>query len=201
MTMHRRGVTILELLITIAVATGVMTLATYFALDVNFFGTLLGSRLDSERGVERTLRTFISEARSMSISENGSYPIAAAAANGITFYADVDADGTFEQIRYFLDGTTIRKGVTEPTGNPATYPAVDEQVRDVITSVVPGPDIFAYWEGLSWTGNTASLSAPVPVAQIRLIRMRVTVDDDPTLPPAGFTQSIDATIRNLRGEI
>lgn len=196
----RSGLTLLEILVATAIAAGVLTLATYFALDISNFGLFLGDRLGSERELEQAIRVFVTEVRSMGPSENGSYPIALADGTAFTFFADVDADGQFEQVRYFLNGTTLQKGVIDPTGIPATYPPASENVRDVVKYIVPGTAVFSYWNQ-SWIGETASLSLPAPVASVRLVRFRTTVDRDPAMPPLGITQSANITIRNLRGEI
>ena len=196
----RRGLTLLEILIASALSVSVLVLVTFFAIDITKFGLFLGDRLEIERDLEQTIRIFISEVRSMGPSENGSYPIAQAHETSFTFYTDLDDDGDFEQVRYFLSGTTLQKGTIEPNGIPATYDPADEVVRDVVSYVVPGPDIFTYWEQ-GFVGDIASLSTPADVSLIRLLRLRATVDKDTTQVPSGSTQSIHATIRNLRGEI
>ena len=196
----RHGITLLELIITIGISAGVMVLVTLFALDITNFGLFLGDRLETERELEQTLRIFISEVRSMEPGEDGAYAIANADDESFTFFTDSDADGVVEQVRYFLSGTTLLKGTIEPSGAPLTYEPTDEVVRDVVHYVVPGDDIFTYWDQ-GWIGEIASLSAPVVPADIRFVRMSVTVDRDTNALPGPSTQSIHATIRNLRGEI
>lgn len=194
------GFTLIELLVGIALSTGVILVVTYFALDITKLGLFLGERLETERDLERTLREFVTEVRSMGPSANGSYPIAEANRESFTFYTDVDSDGMFEQVRYFLNGTTLQKATTEPTGSPAVYSPADEVVRDVVPYIVPGSDMFTFWDQ-GFIGEIASLSTPADVSLIRLVRMRATVDKDPALPPSESTQSVHITIRNLRGEI
>jgi hypothetical protein len=197
---ERRGITLLELIITMGLATGILVLVTLFALDITNFGLFLGDRLETERELEQTLRTFITEVRSMEPGENGAYPIADAQAESFTFFSDIDADGQTEQVRYFVSGTTLLKGVTEPDGTPPTYDPLGESVRDVVHHVVPGPAVFTYWES-GWIGEMASLSAPVNPSDVRFVRMEATVDRDVTALPGPSTQGINVTIRNLRGEI
>lgn len=198
--MKNHGFTLLELLIAMAISTAALTLVTYFTLDVSNFGTTLNSRLESERELELTLRTMISEVRSMGPGENGAYDIATANSTTFTFYSDTDGDGQFEQVRYFLNGTTLQKGVIVPVGvNPPTYPAGNEVISDVVHSMVAGP-VFAYYaEGLP--SEIGALASPVDVANIRLITVTGTVDQDTTLPPGPTTLSANITIRNLRGDI
>ena len=197
---HRQGLTLIELLIAISISTGLILIITLFAIDITNFGLYLGDRLETERELEQMIREFVVEVRSMTTAENGSYPIAAADASSFTYFSDIDADGTIEQIRYFLNGTTLQRGLTEPSGTPPVYDPADETVRDIVKYIVPGADLFTYWpEG--WIGETASLSSPINLSDIRLVRFKATVDKDPAVLPAGSTQSVHTTIRNLRGDI
>ena len=109
MTLHtrRNGITLIEVLISSGIAAGIVVLITFFSIDITNFGLFLGERLETERELEQTLRTFITEIRSMEPGEDGSYAIAAADVESITFYSDIDIDGDTEQVRYFLSGTTL----------------------------------------------------------------------------------------------
>ncbi len=198
--MKSKGLTLIELLVAISIASLAAALVTYFTLDLSGFGVNLTSRLETGRELALALRTIVSELRSMGPADNGAYDIAAASDNSMTFFSDVDGDGKFEQIRYFLDGTTLKKGITHSTGSPATYPASGEQVTEAVHYMVPGAAVFTYYPD----GNpdtTASLSAPIDVGKIRLVIVRGTVDEDTTKPPLPTTLSITATMRNLRGNI
>jgi type II secretory pathway pseudopilin PulG len=200
MTNDIRGVTLLELLIAMAITTGALTLVTFFAMDVSNFGLALGDRLEVERELELTLRTMISEGRSMGPGENGAYPVATATATTFSFYSDIDGDGGFEQVRYFLDGTIIKKGVVDPVGsNPPTYPAANEVITEVVHSVVPGT-LFQYFDE-GYPPEIGPLASPVDVSNVRMITVTGTTDRDPARPPLPTTLSITITIRNLRGEI
>ncbi|HXK36188.1 MAG TPA: type II secretion system protein [Candidatus Paceibacterota bacterium] len=198
--MTTRGITLLELLIAMAIATGVIAIVTTFSLDVAEFGTDLNARLEGERDLALTLRTMLTEVRSMGPGENGAYPIAIATDTEFAFFADTDNDGIFEQIRYFLDGTTLKKGVIEPTDDePAAYPPANEIVIDAARFLVPGPVFSYYPEG--YPPDTGSLAFPIDLNTIRMIGVSGTTDIDPLQPPLPATLSIYITIRNLRGEI
>ena len=198
--MKHAGFTLVELLIAITISTVALGLVTYFAIDLSSFGVDLGNRLETERELEMTLRSILVEIRSMGPADNGSYDIALANTNALTFYSDLDGDGKFEQVRYFLDGTTLKKGVTSSQGTPATYPPANENISETVHFMVPGPAIFTYY-GTGDPSTTASLSSPVNIGLIRLVKIRGTTDRDPILPPLPTTLSVTATIRNLRGDI
>ncbi len=200
MTNHERGLTLIEVLVAMAIATATLTVVTYFTLDISNFGIDLGNRLESQREAEIFLRTILPEIRSMGPAANGAYTIAAATATSLTFYTNIDDDAVAEQVRYFLDGTTLKRGITEPTGSPAQYPPASEVVREVVHYIVPGTTIFTYYP----EGNpsaTGPLASSPPIVQIRMIEAHCTTDKDTSRPPLASTVSINVMIRNLRGEI
>ncbi len=198
--MNNRGFTLIEILIAMAVTAMSLVFVAYFVVDISNFGTDLGNRLETEFELQLTLRAMISEIRSMGPGGNGAYPIATATPTTFTFYSDIDGDGLFEQVRYFLDGTVLKKGVTKPTATqPVQYPSADEVISEAVHSMIPGTLFTYYPEGLP--DEMSPLASPVNVASIRLVNIIGTVDKDTTLPPLPTTLSITATIRNLRGEI
>lgn len=198
--MKQSGFTLIELLVGMAIMTLALGFVTLFAMDISDFGSDLNTRLETERELDLTLRTMISEIRSMGPGENGAYPIAVASASAFTFFSDIDGDNSFEQVRYFLDGTTLKKGVTDPTGTePVQYPPANEIVSEVVHWLVPGALFTYYPAGLP--SETGPLTAPIDVSAIRLLAISGTTDKDTSQPPLPSTLSITVTIRNLRGDI
>ncbi|HUO75473.1 MAG TPA: type II secretion system protein [Candidatus Paceibacterota bacterium] len=197
---RQAGITLIELLIALTISTMTLVLVAYFALDISNFGSVINQRLDTERELELTLRVMLSEVRSMGPGDNGSYDIVTATPTTFTFYSDVDGDGKFEQVRYFLNGTTLEKGVTKSSGaNPVVYNASDEKVTDVV-HYVRNATLFQYFaEG--YAPEIGPLASPVDVSAIRMIQVTGTVDEVPGSPPGPVTLSTMVTIRNLRGEI
>lgn len=193
------GFTLIELLIAVAITSVALGLVTYFAVDISNFGLNLGDRLETERELEMTLRSMISELRSMGPAANGAYDISQATPTSFTFYSDIDGDGQFDQVRYTLNGTMLQKGVTKPVGSPATYPAANEVVTDVVHYMVPGT-VFTYY-GVGFPDETGPFPSPTDVSKVRLLVVTGTTDKDTTTPPAATTLSITVTIRNLRGDI
>jgi prepilin-type N-terminal cleavage/methylation domain-containing protein len=194
------GFTLIEILIATALLGMVVGIIILFGANIAEYGTTLGQRLEDEREIELWLRNLVIEIRSMGPAENGAYPIDQAAAGTLTFYTDADNDDVRERVRYFRDGTTLRKGVIEPTTTqPIVYPPANEVVTDVVHHLTNAV-IFEYF-GEGDPATMAQLPSPPPIADIRLIRATGTVDSDPAAPPLPATLTITATIRNLRGEI
>jgi len=195
-----KGFTLIELLVAMAVTAMGIVFVTYFTIDLSNFGADLNSRLKSERELELALRVIVSEIRSMGPGENGAYPVATATGTTFTFFSDVDADGSFEQIRYYLENGTLKKGIIKPTATePILYPAANEVATEVVHSIISSSVFTYYAEG--YPTVIGALPQPVVIPSIRMISVTVTVDDDITQSPSATTLFTNATIRNLRGEI
>jgi type II secretory pathway pseudopilin PulG len=117
--------------------------------------------------------------REASYGDDGSYPIASVATSSITYYADINGDGSDEMITYYLSGGTLFRNVTHSTGNPPTYIGQTPATTTIATYIVNGTStpIFQYYDD---SGNL--LSAPI----------------NPFRSPAVYTLTGSATLRNLR---
>jgi prepilin-type N-terminal cleavage/methylation domain-containing protein len=194
------GFTLIEILVAVSISAMAIGVVTYFTLDLSAFGVDLGNRLEGTREVELTLRTMLSEIRSMGPGANGAYPIATATSTTFAFYSNIDSDSGFEHVRYFLEGGVIKKGVIEPVGNnPPTYPPANEVIREMAHYITSTGLFLYYAEG--YPDEIGALASPVNIPNIRMVKITASTDKDASRPPLPLTLSITATIRNLRGEI
>lgn len=150
--------------------------------------------------LRRFMKTFVAELRSAETSDNGGYAISSASPSAITFYDDTNNDGTREQIRYFLSGTTLKKGVTASTGVPPAYVAGNEKLSEMVHNVTNLSTIFSYYPA-SYAGTSTPLAIPVDIIQIRLVKVQITVDQDPNRLPGPVTDSTQVSIRNLKDNL
>lgn len=136
------------------------------------------------------------ELREATTAENGSYAIESAGEQSLIFYSDVDIDDQTERVRYFLDGKNLKKGVIEPTGNPATYNEANE-VTSILSQYVENNaiPIFTYYDE-----NNNLLSAPIPLTQIRLIHTYLEVNVTPERAPVNYAIENNVHLRNLKAE-
>lgn len=144
------------------IAAGVSLFMVYYLRSYSFSFDEHQAITQAQTGITTMIRE-IREARN---GDNGAWPIINADDNQFTFYSDVTNDGRTDQVRYFLNGTTLQKGVIEPTQVPVTYPAGNETIRDVASyvDISTGP-LFTYYNG-SWPGD--SVNNPLPLAQRQL---------------------------------
>lgn len=193
---NSNGFTLIEILISITIVSGLIFLVGTFGLDLYDFGIFLGDNIISQQELQVTIRVMVSEIRAMTQSVNGAYPIESASQNSIVFYSDGDGDGLVERIRYFLEGDIIKKGVIEPSGNPLDYSGNEEISEKVHNVYIPAGNIFSYY-GEDYSGTQVELAFPTNIPSVRLIKLNMTVDPNPWDEASRINFSSAINIRNL----
>ncbi len=197
--MHQpKGFTLLELLITASIlAMTAALLAMFTVTGLRSWGENQ-AQAEAQENARAALARMTKIIREATASENGAYAIATAAAQTLTFYANVDDDSSRERVRFFLDATDVKIGITQPTGQPATYPAGNESVSTLVTGIQNGANpLFLYYD-TDYTGTQAALSEPVNVQDVRLVQLHLSIDADPAKPPAPIDLQTSTAFRNLK---
>ncbi|MBI4385450.1 hypothetical protein HY573_01330 [Candidatus Parcubacteria bacterium] len=193
------GFTVVEFMAAMAILFAVGLVVGAFVSSTVRTSGFFSRRAAALQDGRRTLEAFGREFREASASSIGSYPIEAASAASLTFFADVDADSFRERIRYFLDGTTLKKGITKPSGTPLAYNPTAEFVQPVAAHVAT-TTIFVYFAG-SYTGTQQPLAAPVDPVGVRYVMMTLVIDENPDVPPEAIVLRLTATSRNLKDNL
>jgi type II secretory pathway pseudopilin PulG len=201
--MNRSGFSLIETLIALAlvivVIGGAAGLFTFYIRNYSFSF----EQQQSVGSAATTLTAMLREIREARIAENGSWPIVEALDDSFTFYSDVTNDNRVDRVRYFLDGNTLKKGVVEPVGVPATYPLVNEQIRTVATEVYPaGNPVFIYYNG-NWPGDTVNnpLPAASRVLETRYVNIFIRIDTEHGKGSAAFETNSGVQLRNLKDNL
>lgn len=190
----------MEILIVVSIMTLVVLGATRMLRDNTFFTDFSQKGLNSVDEARKILRPLVGEVRSATSAHNGAYPIATAAEDELVFYSDIDNDDLIERVRYFIEDDTLKKGILEPTGSPLGY-AGSESISWVIQDVANGATpVFEYYDS-SYDGTTAALVQPVSTGDVRLVKITIIIDHDPTRPPAPVELTTQMTIRNLKDNL
>ena len=117
----RSGFSLVEMLIAIGVLMIVSLGVGWMFISSLRASRTIGDQLDAQHDSRRAIESIVNEVRRAEYSSIGAYPIATAATNTLTVYSNVDADGYRERLRYFLDGTVLKKGVTKTSVSPLQY--------------------------------------------------------------------------------
>ena len=196
---NKKGFTIIETLFGVSIFVLILLVLTLFARNVVVYNSFISSGLDNLDTARQTLSVMVSEIRTASSAETGAYAINQATSNGFTFYSDIYGNGLKEKVRYFLNGSTLQKGVTIPSGSPMSYNPADEVIT-TLTNNVTNNSIFNYYDE-NYDGTTAPLSSPVDVSAVRLVKITITINTVSKNSPAPATFSTQVSIRNLKGNL
>lgn len=198
--MNTKGFTLIEILIAVAIAgfLGAGILSLQYILGQN---QLVAWRnyLNVEEA-NTNVTTLVREIRTAQVGENGAYPLEEALNQQITFYSDIDFDGVSERVRYFLNGSQFSKGVINPVGQPATYPAANEKVKVVSENVQNGvTPIFYYYNG-DWPADTVNnpLTVPPALSDAKLMRIYLRLNTLEGVPEKDFILESYTQIRMLK---
>ncbi len=150
------GFTLVEILVAQTLLVILISFVYYFwqnTLSTTQSSIVSTQNTQSLSGYLRIITDHIREARD---GEDGSYPLFLADDQEIGIFSDIDNDGSTERVRYFLDGTQLKRGVVESSGDPPLYNLGNETVTvigDTVTNgIVP---VFTYYNR-DWPGDTTN---------------------------------------------
>jgi len=196
-SLSEKGFTFIEAIVVISVFTIAMialTTSVRYFYRANAYNIEQSFAVNSARkGIEYMVR----DIREATYSDEGAYPIISVDGNSMYFYSDVDRDNNIERIRYFLDGTSLKKGVTESSGDPLAYDDADEVVgimSEHVQNENQGVLIFRYYDN---TGGEI-LNYGLNITSIAFVTVNLIVNINPLRLPNEFTLRSSATMRNLK---
>jgi prepilin-type N-terminal cleavage/methylation domain-containing protein len=198
-----KGFTIVETLVVVFILALIMLGVTRFMRDIFYNNSIQKGTFSTAQDAEEILRTMVKELRSASTGSDGSYPILAAGTSSLTFFSDITGDGTKERVRYFLSGTTLEKGIEEPSGSPFSYTNATETISYIaynVRNTASSTNMFDYYDD-TYNGTSSPLTQPVSVASIRLVRFSMILDSDPNRSPNPRTYTTQVSLRNLKDNL
>ena len=191
-----KGFTLLETVIVLAILVivmGALVSSIRFFYRSNTHALEQSFAINSARiGIEKMVK----DIREVAFSDEGAYPVISMASSSLVFYSDIDEDIFVEKVRYFLDGTNLRKGVVNSSGDPLTYDDNNELislVSDNVRNNAEVTDIFSYFDtsGAPITNNAST-------TELRFVTVEMVVNVNPARLPNNFTLRSSATLRNVR---
>lgn len=188
----------------LAVAIGIFVILVFawnnFAIQ-SYRSTAFGQeQLEAIRQAQAGIDLMAKELRELGPAENGAYSLELAADQEIIFYSDIDQDIYTERVRYWLSGSNLMKGVTEPSGSPLSYNPADE-VTSIVSIYVRNATapIFTYYNG-DYPYDTVNnpLPAPARLVETKLLNVFLSINVNPSRAPQHFDLETDVQLRNLK---
>lgn len=197
----KNGFTAVEIMVAMGITVGIFFAVFNFGQGIFSFNSGAQRSLNAQTDARKVLKSFARELRSASPSSLGAYPVAQAGTSTLTFFSNIDGGSDKEQIRYFLQGTELKKGVTKPSGSPLTYNSANEKIQTLVRDVRNGAStIFSYFDS-NYMGTSSPLVQPVQVTAVRLIHMKLMINKDPNKNPVPFYAESQVFLRNLKDNL
>lgn len=189
----------LELLVALGIFSLIIVSVAWLAIHGFRYNAIIWEQLKTQSDGRRVIRDVVDTVRKAEQSSIGGYPIANAGDYDLTIYANVDSDSYREKTRFWLDGTTFKRNVVKPSGSPLGYTGVGETVElahDAV-NISKNDPVFSYFDE-NYTGAEAPLVQPVDTTKIRVIRVRLELEKDPTETPVPLRVESAVNVRNLK---
>ena len=197
-----RGMTLVEVLITLAIFICVMAAVGFFESNVFNYQRSISGSLQTVQDSQIILKTIAREMRDMAPAANGAYPLVTAGTSTISFFSDANNDGSEDQITYQLIGTKISRAVIPPTGSPPSYSAANQSTTTLVTNVrnSTSTPIFEYYD-TNYNGTSSPMASPINLTGVRLVKVNLTLDVDPNRSPLPVTYTSQISLRNIKSNL
>jgi len=198
----KRGFTLIEMLVTIAIFGSVMVITSNLLLTIFSNSTTSPNALNAVDQAEGATSNFVNQIRDAAYGNDGSSPLGEASTTEIIFFSPYGSSGstTVDRIRYFLASSTLYEGITVPSGSPASYNLANEKVSAILPHVSGnGTSTVFFYYGGTYAGTSSPLSQPVNVNQVTYVGMTLAVQLQEVIGATTTSViSTGATIRNLK---
>ncbi len=194
----KNGFTIIEVLVVLAIF--VVILGALVG-SLRYFYRSNTTAIEQSFAVQsarRGIENIATDIREATYSDEGSYPVISMATSSFSFYSDIDSDIFIEKVRYFLDGTDVKRGVIDSSGDPRTYDDNNEVVSIIsenVRNASESTDIFTYYDT-----NGSVITSTASTTNVRFVDINIIVNTTPARGLNNFTLNTSATLRNVRNE-
>jgi prepilin-type N-terminal cleavage/methylation domain-containing protein len=197
-----KGLTLVEMLIAMLIFStiliGTLLLIKYIYKN---YGYVMEQGL-SLNEVQKGLKLLESDIRGARPADSGAYPIVSADKFDFVFYTDIDKDKVTERVHYYFQDNSIKKGVTNPTGTPPSYPSEDQATTTLVTHVINTVDepLFYFYDTNYPTDQVNNpIAFPVSdVSKIRMVKIDMFYNLNPFRAPDNIRLESFVGMRNLK---
>ncbi|MCB9798641.1 hypothetical protein H6758_02860 [Candidatus Nomurabacteria bacterium] len=198
--MDRRGITLLEIVISVGIFVMLTFSIAYILITTLKSNAIVWDQLQIQNEGRKVIQQVVDEVRRAESSSIGSYAIATSSANDLVFYANIDDDELRERVRFWLDGTVLKRSTVKPSGADLAYNNANAFVVELahnLTNAADGEAVFEYYDG-DYTGSGSGLTQPVSTTAVRAVRVQLNFERAPDKSPEPLRVEAFTSIRNLK---
>jgi len=188
--------TLVETVVWISIFTMTMLVLTQSLL---YFYRVNRYTLQEEEAInsaQHGMNIVVQALRTASYSNNGAYPVISIAPTQVAFYANVTKnDPLIQQVRFFVQGTSLKEGVIEPSGDPLAYASTSEVITTLsnyVQNLTFATSTFTYYDQ---SGNLITNMSNYDA--MRFVTINLIVDVSTTSAPTSLDLMSSAALRNL----
>lgn len=194
--MHtKKGITLVETIMAIAVLVAGMTVFTLLFIRSWEMHEFAFDEANAQLAASHAMQRMTDLVRNAQRADNGAFPLVSVADDEIVFYGNTDGDGDVERIRLALSGTSIVLESRDPTDDvPPTYPSGYDSSQTIVAHLVDTDTnpVFTFYDDAN-----AELTGSFPLNDVKMVKIDISVDEDPTQAPDAVVIESFASIRNL----
>ncbi|KKT04053.1 MAG: hypothetical protein UV82_C0012G0038 [Candidatus Magasanikbacteria bacterium GW2011_GWD2_43_18] len=195
----KKGFTLMEVMVALGMFALISVAVGWILIHSVRSTNIIWEQLATQNDGRAAVQQFVDDVRRAETSSIGSYPIAAASSTAFVFYANVDDDIGREKVRFWIDGTDLKKGVINPSGNPLNYNGEEFviTIAESVVNITKNISLFEYYNE-TYPVTSTPLIVPDDLTDIRVVRMQLELEKDPTATPVPLHVEAVVSIRNLK---
>lgn len=195
-----KGFTLIEIVVALFVVSVLSGAIIAFSRGIFRTSSMLRLSISSQTDIRKTFKSFTSEVRSAAPGWDGSYPVGIASSTTFAFYANIDKDKYTEKVRYYISGSSLKKGVTKFNINSGKYDLSEILTTEILSvNATSGTRFFSYFDkNYDGTETYSRLPEPVDLSRVRLIRFDVSNSQYGKYIKSSDINTVQVSLRNLK---
>jgi prepilin-type N-terminal cleavage/methylation domain-containing protein len=189
---NKKAFSLIEMVVVVALVSMItIVVATFLSESIKTY-RIKRQSVDLEEKAAHVMREF-------EITTRAASEITKADGNELIFLRYFDLTSVSPtQVRYFMDGSQFKIGLTQPSGTEPNivYPAENETIDLLISDIVNADLLFTYFDG-----SNAELNYPINITNLKMISLSISLDKNGNLPPASITETTKVSLRNMKDNL